>query len=262
MIRPAELHSILALAQRDLTKLLRDRARLITTMIFPFIFIGALGGTLSANFGRAPGFDFLTLTFTGVYAQTLFQSTAMGMISLVIDRENDFSQELFIAPVSRYTIIAGRILGETLVALPQALAILAFGLVIGIPLPPEKVLVLIATGIIVAFFGGAFGVLILAFLNNQRAANQIFPFIFLPQFFLAGVFTPIQNMPWYLEIASRIAPLRYAVDFVRGAYYVGSPDYPHVVLQDPAANLAVIVPAFVLCLVSGTFFFVRSERNR
>ena len=120
MIAAGELHSILALAQRDLTKLLRDRARLITTVIFPFIFIGALGGTLSANFGRAPGFDFLTLTFTGVYAQTLFQSTAMGMISLVIDRENDFSQELFIAPVSRYTIIAGRILGETLVALPQA----------------------------------------------------------------------------------------------------------------------------------------------
>jgi len=34
------------------------------------------------------------------------------------------------------------------------------------------------------------------------------------------------------------------------------------VLQDPAANLAVIVPAFVVCIVIGTFFFVRSERNR
>jgi len=51
VIAAGELHSILALAQRDLTKLLRDRARLITTVIFPFIFIGALGGTLSANFG-------------------------------------------------------------------------------------------------------------------------------------------------------------------------------------------------------------------
>ena len=249
MIAAGELHSVLALAQRDLTKLLRDRARLITTVIFPFIFIGALGGTLSASFGRAPGFDFLTLTFTGVYAQTLFQSTAMGMISLVIDRENDFSQELFIAPVSRYTIIAGRILGETLVALPQALAILAFGLVIGIPMSLGQISGLIGTGVIVAFFGGAFGVLILAFLNNQRAANQIFPFIFLPQFFLAGVFT-------------RIAPLRYAVDFVRGVFYAGTTDYPHVVLQDPAANFAIIGPAFLACLVVGTFFFVRSERNR
>jgi ABC-type multidrug transport system permease subunit len=69
-------------------------------------------------------------------------------------------------------------------------------------------------------------------------------------------------MPWYLEIASRIAPLRYAVDFVRGAYYFGSPDYPHVVLQDPPANLAVIIPVFFVCLIAGTFFFVRSERNR
>ena len=255
------LDSILALAQRDLTKLLRDRARLITTLIFPFIFIGALGGTLSANFKNG-SFDFLVLTFTGVYAQTLFQSTAMGMISLVIDRENDFSQELFIAPVSRYTIIAGRILGETLVALPQALAIVAFALVIGIRFSPPAFVGLILAGILVAFFGGAFGVLILAFLNNQRAANQIFPFIFLPQFFLAGVFTPIQVLPWYLEVASRIAPMRYAVDFVRGVFYAGTPDYPHVVLVDPLANLAVIVPVGVACLAIGTFFFVRAERNR
>jgi len=31
---------------------------------------------------------------------------------------------------------------------------------------------------------------------------------------------------------------------------------------DPAANLAIIVPAFAVCLVVGTFFFVRSEQNR
>ncbi len=262
MIRETGLSSILALAQRDLTKLLRDRARLITTLIFPFILIGALGGTLAANFGTSPGFDFLTLTFTGVYAQTLFQSTAMGMISLIIDRENDFSQELFIAPVSRYTIIAGRILGETLVALPQALAVIAFALVIGIRFSPLTAVAFIGAGLLVAFFGGAFGVLVLAFLSNQRAANQIFPFIFLPQFFLAGVFTPLQVLPWYLEIASRIAPMRYAVDFVRGVFYVGSPAYPHVVLQDPVANLLVIIPVFIVCITVGTFLFVRAERNR
>jgi ABC-2 type transport system permease protein len=76
------------------------------------------------------------------------------------------------------------------------------------------------------------------------------------------VFTPIQVMPWYLEIASRIAPLRYAVDFVRGVFYAGTPDYDHVVLQSPSANLEIIVPAFLVCIVVGTFFFVRSERNR
>jgi hypothetical protein len=45
-------------------------------------------------------------------------------------------------------------------------------------------------------------------------------------------------------------------------FYVGSPDYAHVVLQSPASNLAIMVPAFLVCIVVGTFFFVRAERNR
>ena len=149
-----------------------------------------------------------------------------------------------------------------MIAAVELHSILAFGLVIGIHISPAQLVGLLATGTVVAFFGGAFGVLVLAFLNNQRAANQIFPFVFLPQFFLAGVFTPIQVLPWYLDIPSRIAPLRYAVDFVRGVFYAGTTDYDKVVLQDPAANFAVIGPAFLVCLVIGTFFFVRAERNR
>ena len=33
--------------------------------------------------------------------------------------------------------------------------------------------------------------MVMANLNSQRAANQVFPFLVLPQFFLAGVFNPI-----------------------------------------------------------------------
>ena len=87
----------------------------------------------------------------------------------------------------------------------------------------------------------------------------LFPFIFLPQFFLAGAFNPIRNLPWYLDIVSHIAPLRYAVDLIRGAYY----GYPNAaVLGDPAWTSAVIVITTVIMLSIGTLLFVRSERNR
>ena len=46
-----ELNAILAVAQRDLLKFLRDRARLISTFIFPFVFVGLLGGMLQSAFG-------------------------------------------------------------------------------------------------------------------------------------------------------------------------------------------------------------------
>jgi len=257
-----EISPMLALAHRDLIKLLRDRARLVSTLIFPFIFIGALGGALQSNFGSIAGYDFLVFTFTGVLAQTMFQTTALGLISLIEDRENDFSQEIFISPISRYTIIFGKIIGETLVAIPQGLAVLLFGLVIQVPISLQQAVALLVGALVVAIFGGAFGVLVLANLRSQRAANQIFPFVMLPQFFLAGVFSPIQVLPWYLEILSRISPMRYAVDFARGLYYAGTPEYDKVVLLDPLSNFLVMSAAFLVFMVAGTIMFVRAERNR
>src|SRR3989338_4334834 len=128
-----ELNAVLTIAFRDLTKLLRDKPRILAGLVFPVIFIGILGGSLSSNIGRSLGFDFLTFVFTGVFAQVFFQSSAAGVISLIQDRENDFSQELFVAPVSRHSIIFGKILGETLVSSVQIAGILIFGLILGVP---------------------------------------------------------------------------------------------------------------------------------
>ncbi len=256
------MNAVLTIAQRDLNKLLRDPARMLSTFVFPFVFMAALGGTMQASLGDRMGYDFLAFVFTGVYGQTLFQSSAMGLVSLIEDRQNDFSQEIFVAPISRYTIVIGKVVGETLVALPQGLAILAFALVLGIPLGPTEVVTLLAAGLVMCLFGGAFGLLVLANLSSQRAAQQVFPFILLPQFFLAGVFNPLQSLPWYLDALSRITPMRYAVDLGRNAYYAGTPEYPMVVLGSLLENLAVIGAMTVVSGVIGTWLFVRAERNR
>ena len=257
-----ELSGVLAIAHRDLVKLLRDRTRLIADFTFPLIFIGVLGTSMQAGFGGIARFDLLTFVFTGVLAQTLWQSSAMGVISLIEDRENDFSQEIFVSPISRYSIVIGKVLGESLVALPQGIAIVAFGLIIGIPLSIGALLALIPTVLVVTVFGGAFGVLVLSRLPNRRAATQIFPFLMLPQFFLAGVFNPINVLPAPLEILSRLAPMRYAVDFLRGAYYGVHPDAVPVALEPVTTNLAIIGGLFAVFIVIGTAFFVRSEQNR
>jgi ABC-2 type transport system permease protein len=257
-----ELTAIFAIAQRDMLKFLRDIPRMISTFIAPILFIAALGGSMEAAFGRVTPFNLLEYTFTGVFAMTLFQTTAFGLISLIEDRENDFTQEIFVSPISRYSIVIGKIVGETLVAFPQALVILVLAGILGIGLTPQSVVALIGSGLIACLLGGAFGLIVLANLSSQRAAGQIFPFIMLPQYFLAGVFNPIQNLPPYLDVASRIAPLRYCVDLVRAAYYAGRPDYTSVVPDSPAVTLAVIAAMSAVFLGLGTIVFVRRERNR
>ncbi len=256
------INAVLAIAHRDLMKLLRDPVRLASTFVLPFLMVGVFGGIMQANLGEGAGFDFIVFIFTGVLAQTLFMSVSGGIISLIEDRENDFSQAMFVAPVSRHVIIFGKIVGETLVAMPQGLVILVFGLIIGISISARQLFALAGVAILVCFFGGAFGVLVLSNLNSRRAATEVFTYIMMPQWFLAGVFTPMRQLPWYLDILARITPMRYAVDLVRGTFYDGLQDFPQVVLASPAVNLAVMGVMFFSFLILGTWMFVRKERNR
>jgi len=258
----SELNAIAAIAERDLMKFLRDRPRLISTFILPFLLVGVLGGSLQLNLGSAIGFNYVGFTFTGVLGMTVFQSTASGMAWLSEDRFNDFAQEIFVSPVSRYSIVFGKIVGEALVAIAQALPLIVFALALRVRLAPEQVALIIPVVIASCLLGGSFGLASMAAINDQRAANQIFQFLILPQYFLAGVFNPIGHLPWYLEILSRISPLRYVIDLIRGVVYEGQPEYQKVVLLNPAVNLAVILGMFAVFMVAGTGLFVRRETNR
>ncbi len=256
-----QVNAMMAIAQRDFMNLLRDPARLVSSLIFPLIFILVLGGSLQASFGDG-NFNLMTFTFTGVLAQTLFQSSASGIISLISDREEDFSQEIFITPISRYTIILGKTLGETMVALPQGFALVVLAFVMGVGMTIPRALALFPVALVACMLGASFGVIVLSNLRSQRSANQVFPFLLLPQFFLAGVFNPINDLPPALNFFSSLAPMRYAVDLMRAVYYAGRDEYDRVVLLNPITNLAIMGVMFAVFLAIGTALFVRRERNR
>ncbi len=252
---------VLAIAQRDVTKFLYDRPRIISTFVFPFFLVVILGGSFT-GFGDALGFDYVTFIFTGVFAQTLFQSAALGLISLLEDRDTDFSQELFVAPVSRYSIVLGKIAGESLVSLAQGVGLAVLGLVVGVRLSWSLIVPLLIVSSAVCLFGGSFGLLMLSAARSRRFAEQVGNFVFLPQFLLAGIFNPIDTLPPLLDALSRLMPLRYAVDLARTVFYVGNPDRPKVVVDGFFVDALVMSILFVVFLVAGTALFVRNERNR
>lgn len=257
-----ELNAIVAIAMRDFSKFVRDRNRFLSSFLFPFLLLFLFGGTMQLNLGAAAGYNLIDFTFTGVLGMTVFQSSMQGLASLLDDRQNDFAQEIFISPISRYAIVFGKIAGETLVALAQAIPLVIFALVLRVPLSPGQLALLAPVAILSCLLGGAFGLVAMAAINTQQAANQIFNFLLLPQLFLAGVFTPIARLPWYLEILSRVSPLRYVVDLFRNVAYLGHPEYARVVLASPLTNLGIIALMFAAFLLAGTALFVRRETNR
>jgi ABC-2 type transport system permease protein len=260
--RRANLSAIAVIAHRDLIKLLRDRVRLVSELAFPLILVLVLGPVLQAGFGSPGGINLTFFVFTGVLTQTIWQSSVLGLVSLLADREEDFSQEIFVSPVSRYSIIAGKVIGESLVAMPTGFGIIVIGIIAGVPLSPLVLVALVPVLFLVAVYGGAFGLLILANLSTQRQANQIFPFVLLPQFFLAGIFNPIHDVPPLLAVLSALSPLRWAVELTRHVIYGLQPSVPAPQLTPLPVVLAVMVLSFVGFMILGTLRFVRREQNR
>jgi ABC-2 type transport system permease protein len=167
-----------------------------------------------------------------------------------------------VSPVSRYSIVFGKILGETLVAIMQVLPMVLFAVVLRVPLTATALGLLVPVALLSCFMGGSFGLLLLNTMSDLRAANQIFNFVFLPQYFLAGLIAPINNLPWYLEIASLASPMRYVIDLARGVVFAGTSDYRRVVLLNPTTNVAVLALMFAVFMIAGTTLFVRRETNR
>ena len=257
-----ELNAMAAIAGRDVLKFFRDTSRLVAAVVFPFAMIFLLGGTLQLNLGKSAGFNFIGFAFTGFLGMTLFQSTAQGLTSLMEDRQNDFAQEVFVSPVSRYSIVFGKIVGETLVALVQVIPFVLFAWMLRVPLTPSHVALLLPVALLSCFMGGAFGLLLLNTMSDTRASNQIFNFVFLPQYFLAGMISPINVLPWYLAVLSLLSPMRYVIDLARGVVFAGTPEYSRVVLFSPSTNVAALLLMFAVFMIIGTTLFVRRETTR
>jgi ABC-2 type transport system permease protein len=257
-----ELWALLAIAHRDVIKLLRDRPRLAVNLAFPVLLVAGLGSMLQPTVGRVTGLSAVTLAFTGVLAATLFQSTAAGMISIAEDRETDFSRTLFVTPVTRLTLVAGKIAGESAVAACQGICVAVFAVAAGVRMSGGQLAALLLPGLACCLLGGAFGLATVAWLPNQRSAMEIFQFLIIPQYVLGGVLVPLHGVPSYLNALAYAMPLRYAVDLTRAAFYRGLPGYHLVVSTGPAVDLAVIGGLIAVLMISGSLVFDYRERTR
>ncbi len=267
-----EINKTLMLAWRDVMKLLRDRPRLLISLFFPVMFMIVFGVTLDSGleslagggFGLLPDGFFLDYVFAGILAQSIFQTSFSGIVSLVSDREEDFSMSIFVAPISRFSIVIGKILGESMVAFIQVFGIIIFGYVLGITIDPIKVLTVLPFGILFAITGGCLGLLVASRIEGKENAQRTFPLLILPLTFLSGAFTPVNDLPWWLALIKDLNPMYYAVDLSRSIIFSDA----NQIVQDFTINNSFLTNFIILnvlglaFLIIGTYLFTRKEGNR
>ena len=257
-----ELNTVVTVAAREITIFLKSPGTAIMSLAMPIVMMGMIGGNLMQNMAGGLGFNFGQFMLVGMLVNMLFMTTTMGTASLVDDHHTDFNQEMLVSPVSRYSLVIGKILGSSFGAIAGMAGTLAVGAAMRISLPFGKLLLLLALSPLMCLSAGALAIIVIGLIKNKRAVNIAIMLITMPQMFLSGAIIPIHHSSGVLLVLSRMMPMTYCIDLARAIVCAGTPEYDKVVMFNPIVNFAAIAVLTVVCLAIGTFFFARSEKNR
>jgi ABC-2 type transport system permease protein len=257
-----ELNAIVTITARDILLTFKSPGSLLISFLLPVVMMGMLGGSLAQNIAGSFGFNYSSFMLVGMLVNMLFMITAMGLTSLVEDRQTDFTQEMMISPISRYSIVIGKIFGSSFGAIVSLAGTLIVGLVMRITISLGQLLKILALSPLICLSAGALSIIIIGLIKNTRTASLVASLMTFPQMFLSGVIIPINHSSGVLFVLSRIMPMTYCLDLTRAVVYAGTPEYHSVVLFNPLVNFAVILILIVIFLSIGTYLFARSETHR
>jgi len=213
------MNVIFVLWLREVKRYLRSRPQIIGSLAQPLLYLLVLGFGFGAVFQQAGQGSYLQFVAPGVVAMGVLFTSIFSGIGLLWDRQFGFLKETLVAPVPRLQIMAGRTLGGATIAIIQGTLVLVVCMLVGFR--PES-----WTGVPLAFLFmaliavvfAALGTAIGSTLRDMQGFQLIMNFLIMPIFFLSGALFPLDNLPVALTIATRLDPLAYGVDGLRGAF--------------------------------------------
>lgn len=226
-------------------------------MFFLAIFGLGLGGFI----GRFGDISYLSYLAPGIIGMGLLFGSVFSGVSVIFDRQFGFMKEMLVAPVSRTSIILGKILGGAATASIQGIILMLVAGIVGAFTPTIALVVgaVAAVGVMLLITAGfvGLGVAIGSTLNDFHAFQLLSTFVMWPLFMLSGVFFPIDVVPFPLQVAMLFDPMFYGVELLRWCLLgAGSP------ILGPLGwliSLGVVIGFNALMVSLGTYLFSRAQ---
>jgi ABC-2 type transport system permease protein len=250
------LRVIAVLGRRSILQTFRRPQLAAPLLIFPTLLLAIQ----SAGVGRAvdlPGFpevdSFLQFLLPASMVQSaLFGGNAAG-IALAVDIEMGFTDRLLASPIPRFSIVAGRLAGTSVLGFLTALWFLTIGLIFGVPfeegIPGVLVMILLVT--MSAFAFGTIGAALALRTGSASIVQGTFPLVFVV-LFLSTAFFPEGLLVEPARSVAKYNPLSFIVDAVRDP----------VISSFSAGDLLLGLGGIALVGGLGAFLCVQALRHR
>ncbi len=238
-----EVVAVYAVWLRDLTRFVKERVRIVGALAQPLIYLVVMGTGFGATFRASAipqGFSYKAFMFPGVLGMTVLFTSLFAAISVIWDREFGFLKEILVAPISRASIVLGKVLGGATVASLQGTLLLLLSPLVGIHLGAGQVVQLWIVMFLMAFALTSLGLAIASRMTSMEGFQVVMNFLIVPMWLLSGAFFPLRGVPAWMATLMRFDPLTYGVDALRGVVYRGTALAQFLVAHRFEFNLLII----------------------
>lgn len=232
---------VLAMCVVELQKLRHDRTELYTRAIQPALWLLIFGETFThlkaIPTGGIPYIDFLA---PGIIAQSAMFIAIFYGIMIIWERDAGILTKLLVTPTPRSALISGKAFASGVKALIQAAVVIVIAAALGVGLTwnPLKLLGVAVVVILGSAFFSCLSITIAGIVLTRDRLMGIGQAITMPLFFASNALYPVAIMPGWLQVVSKINPLSYQVDALRGLL-LGSPS--HLLLDFGVLTFAALV---------------------
>ena len=229
--------------QREMVRFFRQRDRVMGALGTPLVFWLLLGSGLGKSFttSTAPeGHGYLEYFFGGTIALVLLFTAIFSTISIIEDRREGFLQGVLVAPVGRFALVLGKILGGTTLALVQGLVFTALAPLVGLKLSVDSVIWLVVVMFLLSFALTGLGFLIAWRMDSTQGFHAIMNLFLIPLWLLSGAVFPATGAPAILRWAMVCNPVTYGVTAIRQGLYWSVP-MATAGMPSRAVNLGVTI---------------------
>ena len=181
----------------------------IFVMLFAFVFGGAI---------HIPGVSYVDFLLPGVLVQTATFAGLNTALALTEDLRNGLMDRFWSLPMSRFSVVAGRVVADTLFSAAGVAVMVIVGYLIGFRFhggaleAAGAVGLAVLTGFAFAWLAAILGI---AFKTPEAVQGIGFVVLF-PLVFASSTFVPVGTMPSWLQVVSRHSPITAVADAVRG----------------------------------------------
>lgn len=259
---PASINStfllpLFSLWKREVVRFFRQPSRVIGALGTPLIFWFFIGSGFGSSFRSGSGLEnrgYLEYFLPGSMLMVLLFTSIFSTISLIEERHEGFLLAVLVAPLSRLSLVLGKILGVTTLAILQGSVFLLLAPILGVPLNFMQlsfvlgVMTLISLLLSSLSFGFAWR------LDSIQGFHAVMNMVLVPMWILSGALFPYSGASSWVRLLMVINPLTYGMTALRRSLYLSQPilDASEICSLPGALGITMTFAAgfiFVSCLL-------------